>query len=52
MERKIGEMAETIRQKIEHSPFKNIYWFARYLLNTDQYGALGKSKEDHKMNFL
>lgn len=45
MERKIGEMAETIRQKIEYSPFKNIYWFSRHLLNTDQYGALGKSKE-------
>ena len=38
-------MAQTIRQKIEKSPFKNIYWFARHLLNTDQYGALGKTKE-------
>lgn len=38
-------MPETIQQKIEKSPFKNIYWFARQLLNTDQYGALGKSKE-------
>ena len=38
-------MSETIHQKIEKSPFRNIYWFSRYLLNTDQYGALGKSKE-------
>lgn len=38
-------MSQTIHQKIENSPFKNIYWFARHLLNTDQYGALGKAKE-------
>lgn len=38
-------MSETIHQKIKKSPFRNIYWFARYLLNTDQYGALGKTKE-------
>ncbi len=31
--------------KIERSPFKNVYWFARYLLDTDQYGGLGRSKE-------
>ncbi len=38
-------MSETIHEKIQNSPFKNIYWFARYLLDTDQYGAMGKSKE-------
>ena len=38
-------MSETMAQKIEASPFKNIYWFSRYLLNTDSYGAFGKSKE-------
>lgn len=43
-------MYQTIHQKIEQSPFKNIYWFARYLLNTDQYGALGKSKEAQLLN--
>lgn len=26
------------------SPWKNAYWFARMLLNTDQYGALGKKE--------
>ena len=38
-------MSQTIHQKIDNSPFKNVYWFARHLLNTDQYGALGKAKE-------
>lgn len=38
-------MSETLHQRIEKSSFKNVYWFARYLLNTDQYGALGKAKE-------
>ena len=43
-------MLKTIHQKIENSPFKNIYWFARHLLNTDQYGALGKTKENQLLN--
>ncbi len=43
-------MLLTIQQKIEQSPFKNIYWFARHLLNTDQYGALGKAKEAKLLN--
>lgn len=38
-------MYQTTFQKIEQSPFKNIYWFARHLLNSDEYGTLGKSKE-------
>lgn len=38
-------MLQTIHEKIQCSPFKNIYWFARYLLNTDQYGSIGKNKE-------
>ena len=38
-------MSHTIHQKIDNSPFKNVYWFARHLLNADQYGALGKAKE-------
>jgi len=45
-------MAETIHQKIENSPFKNIYWFSRHLLNTDQYGALGKNKEVQMLNTI
>ncbi len=45
-------MSITIYQKIEKSPFKNIYWFSRHLLNTDQYGALGKSKETQLLNVV
>lgn len=45
-------MSQTVYQKIENSPFKNIYWFARYLLNTDQYGALGKTKETQLLRVI
>ena len=45
-------MSQTILQKIEKSPFRNIYWFARYLLNTDQYGALGKAKETQLLSVI
>ena len=31
-----------VAMKIEQSPFQNVYWFARYLLDTDQYGSLGR----------
>ena len=40
----------TIREKIQSSPFRNVYWFSRYLMNTDQYGAPGKTKELQLMN--
>ncbi len=43
-------MQENLHQKIQKSPFKNIYWFARHLMNTDQYGALGKCKETQLLN--
>ena len=45
-------MSEMLSQKIARSPFKNIYWFARYLINTDQYGALGKIKEIQLLNTI
>ena len=45
-------MAETFQEKIQRSPFKNVYWFSRYLLNTDQYGAMGKSKEQQFLNLV
>ena len=45
-------MSQTILQKIEKTPFRNIYWFARYLLNTDQYGALGKAKETQLLSVI
>ena len=43
-------MYETIHEKIQKSPFKNIDWFSRHLLNTDQYGAIGKQKEKQLLN--
>lgn len=29
-----------------------MYWFSRYLMNTDQYGALGKNKEPQLLNLV
>ena len=36
---------QVVNDVIYNSPWRNAYWFARMLLNTDQYGAIGK-KED------
>ena len=41
---------KTIAMKLESSPFKNVYWFARYLMDTDQYGGIGRSKETALLN--
>ena len=30
---------------VYNSPWRNAYWFSRMLLNTDQYGAIGKREE-------
>lgn len=35
----------TFDDKIQKSPFRNVYWFARYLIDTDKYGGIGKKKE-------
>lgn len=43
---------QTVAMKIEQSPFKNVYWFSRYLLDTDQYGGLGRSKETSMMKTI
>lgn len=45
-------MAETIQERIAHSPFRNIYWFARYLVDTDQYGSIGKQKESQMLSIV
>lgn len=34
-----------IKDVVHNSPWRNAYWFSRMLLNTDQYGALGKKEE-------
>lgn len=36
---------QVVNDVVHNSPWRNAYWFARMLLNTDQYGAIGK-KED------
>lgn len=35
---------EQLNNAIYNSPWRNTYWFTRNLLNTDQYGALGKDE--------
>ena len=37
--------ADVVNDVIHNSPWRNAYWFARMLLNTDQYGAIGKKDE-------
>ena len=45
-------MPKLLCQKIQKSPFRNTYWFARYLINTDQYGSLGKVKEKQLLKIV
>lgn len=35
----------SVENVIYNSPWRNAYWFARMMLNTDQYGAIGKKDE-------
>lgn len=45
-------MISTIHATIQKNPFRNVYWFSRYLLNTDQFGALGKLKENQLLELV
>ena len=45
-------MISTIHSQIQKSPFKNVYWFSRYLLNTDKFGALGRFKENQLLELV
>ena len=36
---------QRVSKAVYDSPWRNSYWFARMLLNTDQYGAIGKKGE-------
>lgn len=38
---------QEVNDVVHNSPWRNAYWFARMLLSTDQYGAIGK-----KENFI
>lgn len=35
---------QVVNDVVHNSPWRNAYWFARMLLNTDQYGAIGKKE--------
>lgn len=36
---------QIVNDVVHASPWRNAYWFARMLLNTDQYGAVGKKEK-------
>lgn len=36
---------QEVNDVVHNSPWRNAYWYARMLLNTDQYGAIGKKEE-------
>ena len=40
-----GSKMITFSERIQKSPFRNVYWFSRYLIDTDKYGSIGKKKE-------
>lgn len=40
----MNNLNDTVQDAIYNSPWKNVYWFARMLLNSDQYGSLGKKE--------
>lgn len=42
----MNDETQLLSEKIAKSPFKNVYWFARDLINTDEYGAPGKSRQN------
>ena len=42
---KMNELNTKVEDVIYNSPWRNAYWFARMMLNTDQYGAIGKKDE-------
>jgi hypothetical protein len=41
-----------IKMLIAGSPWRNAYWFARMLLNSDKYGGVGKSKEKQLLELV
>lgn len=40
----MNDSSQVVKNTIYDSPWRNAYWFARMLLNTDQYGAIGKKE--------
>ena len=41
----MSDFQKNLDEVVYNSPWRNAYWFARMLLNTDQYGAIGKKEE-------
>lgn len=50
IDKMMGQIDNGIKDLISNSSWRNVYWLARYLLNTDQYGGIGK--EDAKLLLL
>jgi hypothetical protein len=40
----LNNLSKNVNDAVYSSPWRNSYWFARMLLNTDQYGAIGKKE--------
>ena len=40
-----AEIVDPIQYAIFKNPWRNVYWFARMLINVDKYGAVGKESE-------
>ena len=45
-------LTETYAQQVNNSPYRNIYWFSRYLIDTDKYGAVGSKKTEAIMRIV
>lgn len=41
----MSDIATEVKDVVNESPWRNAYWFARMLLNTDQYAAIGKKEK-------
>lgn len=46
MDARSGEMYSASKEQINASPFRNIYWFSRFLIDTNQYGSIGTKREE------
>ena len=37
--------SQNIQKQVLENPWRNVYWFARMLINGDKYGGVGKSSK-------
>ena len=40
-----AEIEDPIQKAVFKNPWRNVYWFARMLINGDKYGSVGKESE-------